>query len=71
MHCITYDCRKVNFLKCIQIKEGKGDEPPLVRVWKAAHGDKNGVIDNENVQRILDKCVSKIFIFCIHVRFSW
>ncbi|GAU42940.1 hypothetical protein TSUD_135320 [Trifolium subterraneum] len=38
------------------IKEGRGDEPPLLRVWKAAHGDKNGVIDNENVQRILDKC---------------
>jgi hypothetical protein len=55
----------------MQIKEGKGDEPPLVRVWKAANGNKNGVIDNENVQRILDKCVSKILIFCIHVKFSW
>jgi hypothetical protein len=47
-------------------KEARGVEPSLIRVWKTAHAAKSGVIDNDNVQKILDKCVSQILIFCIH-----
>ncbi|WJX39685.1 hypothetical protein P8452_27206 [Trifolium repens] len=37
-------------------KEAGGAEPPLMRVWKTAHAAKNGAIDNDNVQKFLDKC---------------
>ncbi|WJX88760.1 hypothetical protein P8452_70811 [Trifolium repens] len=37
-------------------KEAGGAEPPLMRVWKTAHAAKNGAIDNDNVQKNLDKC---------------
>lgn len=49
---------------------GCGPEVPRCSVWKACRVDKNGVIDNENVQGVVDKCVSQMLIFCIHVIFS-
>lgn len=33
-------------------------------LWKEGHVNKEGQIDNENVQQVWDRCVSNIFLNC-------
>lgn len=35
----------------------------LFQLWKVARVNKDGDIDNDDVQKIMDKCVSQIFVF--------
>lgn len=44
----------------IQVEESEVGEINRSQVWKAARVNKSGVIDNENVQRVVDQCVSRI-----------
>ncbi|XP_058741384.1 uncharacterized protein LOC131613756 [Vicia villosa] len=43
-------------LEADMIEEPEVDEISRSQVWKAARVNKNGVIDNENVQRVVDQC---------------
>ncbi|CAK8532890.1 unnamed protein product [Lathyrus sativus] len=43
-------------LEADMVEESGEDEINHSQVWKAARVNKNGVIDNENVQRVVDKC---------------
>ncbi|XP_058771436.1 uncharacterized protein LOC131644842 isoform X2 [Vicia villosa] len=43
-------------LEADMIEESEVDEISRSQVWKAARVNKNGVIDNENVQRVVDQC---------------
>ena len=50
----------------IQVEESEVGEINCSQVWKVARVNKSGVIDNENVQRVVDQCVSLMLIFWIN-----